>query len=80
MNKHLMQLTLDMIDFFANCDDDLVDPDVSVAKLEEIAFLLQQLSTRERNQFAKFVEQAAESNEEKSEFYRSVPENIGLFS
>ena len=78
MNTQLMQIVLDTIDFFANCEDDVLDPGVAVSKLEEIAFMLQQLPEGEKRQFAEFVQHAAETNQAKSEFYRSVPANIGL--
>ncbi|MCA9135198.1 MAG: hypothetical protein KDB00_00530 [Planctomycetales bacterium] len=82
MNESLMQIVVDMIEFFANCDDSVLDPDVSVAKLEEIAFLVQQMPDKERELFVKFTQQAAKKikkdDKHRSEFYRSIPENLGL--
>lgn len=77
-----MQIVVDTIDFFANCDDSLVNPDVAVNQLEQIANHLQDLSDEEQDEFKAFVTSLASKtkrrNREKADFYASIPENIGL--
>lgn len=77
-----MQIVVDAIDFFANCSDDVLDPDLAVEKLEEISFQMRHLSPKDLQRFIKFTESAAvsvaEIDPEKAAFYRSIPECLGL--
>ena len=82
MNEKLMQIVIDMVEFFANCDDDILDPDEAVQKLEGIAYVMRQLSLTETDEFVRFTQEAAAALSEvdpaKAEFYSTIPSNLGI--
>lgn len=83
MNELLMKIVVDTVALFATCDDDTVDPDVAVTKLEFISFSLQKLNDYEKDMFLKFIkkmadEEAARSGENsRTEFYVLCPKTWG---
>mgnify|MGYP001794689177 CR=1 FL=1 len=82
MNSHLVEALLEAVYFFAECDDDVLDPDVSVQQLELTAAVLAKMSESEKLEFAKCCRQHSADidkiDAEKRQFYMEVPENLGL--
>ena len=80
MNKHLLNATMDAVSFFANCDDGECDPDASVRMLENMAHHLQQLTKKQKSDFAAHCEKLADAEDDpdESEFLSQVPTHLGL--
>ena len=82
MNEVLMLVVVDTVEFFANCGDDELDPDIAVGRLEAIAFQLQQLPDKDKERFIEFSRELSNSirqeDSERASFIESVPENLGL--
>ena len=80
MNKHLLNAVIDVVTFFANCDDDACDPDAAVRMLESIAWHMQQLTATQRSKFIEHCQElaAAAEDPEASEFLLQIPTNLGL--
>lgn len=64
--------------------DDVVNPDAAVRELEALSQTLEALSSTERRDFVRFVEDYAESehrqgqSQSRVEFIKSLPEALGL--
>ncbi len=56
MNAILMKIVLEDLLFFEFCGDSAVNPDVAVARMEDIVASLQSLSREEREEFLKHSE------------------------
>jgi hypothetical protein len=69
MNEILMRALLQAAAFFELSSDEVLDPDAAVAALEDIAYLLRQLSAAEKKTLIAFVRAEAEAAE--SPAYRS---------
>ena len=83
MNQPFLQIVVDLVSFLALSDDELVDQDAAVEQLEQVAATLKQLPQGERDQFITFLAESADlaaksKNHERSEFLRSLPEQLGL--
>jgi hypothetical protein len=84
MNKNLMTVTMEALAFFEFAGDDLVDPDAAVSQLEGAAATLNRLTPDEKTEFISFVREYADEEErqkgppERIEFFRSLPETLGL--
>ncbi len=80
MNEDLMRVVVDVIDFLANCDDEVLDPDTAVAMLEDIGFQINRLSVEDKKIFCSYLEELANETEdkEKAAFYIAMPESLGL--
>ena len=76
MNELLMRAVVHAAAFLELSPDDVLDPDVAVAQLEDIAHLLRQLSDADKDQLVAFVQAEAEvaSTPEHREFLREFPE------
>lgn len=82
MSQALLQIVVDLVSFLANSDDETVNADAAVEQLEMVAATLKQMPPAERDQFLAFVETAASqaTDHNRSEFLRSLPDQLGLLS
>jgi len=76
MNETLMRALLQAAAFFELSSDEILDPDAAVAALEDIAYLLRQLSAAEKETLIAFVRAEAEAAESPAyrKFLRDFPE------
>lgn len=59
MSDALMETVVDAVLFFAYTDDGIIDPDVAVRHLEQMASSLQKMSAGEKKAFIAYVKQRA---------------------
>ncbi|TWT94621.1 hypothetical protein [Stieleria varia] len=82
MNELLVKVILDNVDFYANCDDNVLAPDIAVKQLERISASLRKLKPRELREFVSVTASIAQlcerDDSDRADFYRSIPENLGL--
>lgn len=78
MNAVIIKALLDAVHFFANCEDDVLDPDVAVSQLEAIAAILSELDEIDRKSFRDICLELAKETRECAEFFHDVAENLGL--
>jgi hypothetical protein len=78
MSELLMRAVVQAAAFFELSSDDVLDPDVAVTQLEDLAHLLNQLSDGEKHQLVAFVHAEAERAESAAyrAFLREFPEGI----
>ena len=76
----LMRTVMDCLAFLELSGDDVIDPDAAVGMIEAVAFELQKLPEPRRAAFvALALHRAAEQDDPRSaEFFRRLPEAIGL--
>jgi hypothetical protein len=80
MNQHIFQVVVDLVSFLALADDEIVDQDAALQQLENVAATLKRLPQGELDQFLTFIAESAAQSEDRrrSEFLRSLPEQLGL--
>ena len=80
MNQPILQVVVDLVSFLALSDNEMVDEDAAVEQLEHVAATLKLLPRSELDQFLAFIAARAAQSEdpERSEFLRSLPEQLGL--
>ncbi len=83
MNEALMQAVVDAVAFLALSDDTVVDQDAALQQLEHMSSVLGGLGPVERAAFLAFVAARArqahdDGDQERSEFLRALPEQLGL--
>ena len=80
MNEILVRVIADQAAFLELSGDDLIHPDSAVTQLEAIASALQELSTSDRQQFARLTRQLADQQQDsrRAEFFRNLATNFGL--
>ena len=78
MNEILMRAVVQAAAFLELSSDDVLDPDVAVAQLENMAHLLGQLDDAEKHQLVAFVQVEAERAESSAyrEFLRAFPDGL----
>jgi hypothetical protein len=77
MNEILMRALLQAVAFFELASDEVLDPDAAVAALEDIAYLLRQLSAAEKETLIAFVRAEGRGGRESPayrDFLRDFPE------
>ncbi|MFD1554499.1 hypothetical protein ACFSHT_02505 [Paraburkholderia silviterrae] len=79
-NRHLVKAIVDMAVFLEFTDEDVLNPDISMAALEQLANELQCMSESEKSSVAECIRELATSYGERSEFVVSLPENLGIAS
>ena len=83
-NTALIRVAIESAIFFGMSSDDIIQPDVAVSQLEAIASMLQELGEAEKQDFLRFVERLAQSeqaemgNTPRVDFLFSLGENLGL--
>ncbi len=84
MNSVLMKAIVECAIFLGMANDDIVNPDAAVVQLEQLSFLLKQLSIEEQRDFCRFIdklaqeEQSSDGINERVVFLKTLPENLGL--
>ena len=83
LNKQLAQIVIEISAFFELSDDEIVDEDIAIEQLEQIAYYLKEMDKDQIFQFIKYTEELAEveqknGNIEKSNFIKTIPDNFGL--
>ena len=84
MNKQLMTIVLESLAFFELAGDELVDPDAAAEQSEGAIRALGMLTPEEKTDFANFArayadeEKAGKGDPERADFFRSVPESLGV--
>ena len=85
MNRILMQALVEYAVFLGLSEDDVLDPDIAVAQLEQLTWMLKGLSAPEREVLTRFIEemvitesQDPGSSKERTEFISSLPEELRL--
>jgi hypothetical protein len=82
MNEVLMRVLADLILFLAYCDDDVVDPDVAVERVEAAAHQLRKLNDSDRATFGAFMKRLADStraaDKEQRRRYATMLKHLGL--
>ena len=79
----LIEAVVEAAVFFGLADDNQIKPDIAVAQLEQLGFILRKLSPAEREEFGKYVsqlarEEGAKGSTERVQFLESMLENLGL--
>ena len=74
MNEILMNIIVDQILFLELSDDEVIDPDIAVAQLEQIMYCLQKLNQKEREIFTAYIDQhiTNETNQTRIDTLRSI--------
>ena len=84
MNKNLMTIVLESMAFWELAGDEVVDGDSAADQMEGAVTTLNKLSPAEKAEFSSFVREYADEEEqqkgppERVEFFRSLPDTIGL--
>ena len=84
MNPLLMRAVAEYAVFLALSEDEIVDPDTAVSKLEELSSILKELTPVERDIFIQFIQGMADAelkgyqSEARIECLLSLPESMGL--
>jgi hypothetical protein len=80
IDTHMVDTLIVAVGFFANCPDDLLDPDVAVRKLEEIAGCLRGMTKSARSALKRHIASRAyqASSLEAREFLITMCENLAL--
>jgi hypothetical protein len=78
MNEILMRAVVQAAAFLELSSDDVLDPDVAVAQLEDVAHVLSELGDAEKRQLVAFVRAEAERAEAPAyrEFLRKFPDGM----
>ncbi|MGP8433999.1 hypothetical protein ACT2FY_06875 [Paraburkholderia fungorum] len=79
-NKHLVKAVVDMAVFLEFTDEDVLDPDASMAALEQLANELQGMSDAEKTAVVGCINDLAPSYGERAEFVAALPEHLGITS
>ena len=80
-----MKAIVESAAFLALSGDDVINPDVAVAQLEQLAAILKTLTPSEREEFIAYVQNLASSerrsgNAKRADFLSSLPSDLGLTS
>jgi hypothetical protein len=82
MNRVLMKAIIESLVFLGLSEEDVIDPDVSTTQLENLAFILKELTAEDKLSFTGYIhelaQQYAENDEERANFLLSLPENLGI--
>jgi hypothetical protein len=84
MNKHLMSVVVESLAFWELAGDELVDPEAAAEQTEGAVTALRQMTSEEKAEFVRFVnDYAIEEKRQKGplervEFFRTLPETLGL--
>lgn len=78
-NIKLVKVIADLAVFLEFTSEDLLDPDLAVEALEQIASELQLMNTQDRNDVANiFRNISTEYTDDIVEFVRELPESLGI--
>ena len=78
-NIKLVKVIADIAVFLEFTNEELLDPDLAVEALEQMASELQLMDVKDRNELAKaFQSISKEYTGDKSEYVRELPESLGL--
>jgi hypothetical protein len=84
MNEILMRTVIDALAFLALSNEDVVDPDASIAQVEILASRLRELPEAEKAQLLRYMGELLKESTEKAmderwlNFLRNAPEDLGL--
>lgn len=81
MNKdmQLVKIIADLAVFLEFTDEALLDPDLAVQALEQVAAGLQLMDNHQRNEIANTLKDLSKQyTGDKEEYIRSLPESLGL--
>lgn len=78
-NIKLVKVIADLAVFLEFTNEDLLDPDLAVEALEQMASELQLMDVQDRNDLANiFRSISKEYTGDKSEYVRELPESLGI--
>lgn len=81
MNKdmQLVKIIADLAVFLEFTDEELLDPDLAVEALEQVAAGLQLMDNHQRNEIANTLKDLSKQyTGDKEEYVRNLPESLGL--
>ena len=84
MNKHLMRIVFDLINFLANSEQVQADQEAMAKKFEDVGQMLGKLTEKQQKEFSDFAlaqaEKCREEDPQRAAFYESIPGRVGLSS
>lgn len=83
MNRTLMRAVLETLIFLELSDEDVIDPDIAISRLELLASILRELTSPEREVFVQYAKELAMSEEQsgytkRQEVLLSIEDYLGL--
>lgn len=79
INSHMVKVIVDIAVFLEYTNSDLLDEDVAVEAMEQIAGELQQMSESDQRKLAnQIVEYSVSYTQPQSDFVKGLPEAMGI--
>jgi hypothetical protein len=78
INDQLVKAIVDIAVFLEFTDEKLLNADVALAAMEQLASELQKMPLDEKDMFVRRCRDVAESYGEKEQFVRDLPESLGI--